>query len=103
LEQSSPKECMTCSVTVAYGCVVEEVQKILLDTVKQNPHALQHPAPAVYVNALALQGIDLQMSFWVTDPQTWQQIVRSEINVAALNALSSHGVEMALGPRKALT
>jgi small-conductance mechanosensitive channel len=103
LEQGSPKECLTCSVTVAYGCVVEEVQRILLDTVRQNPRALQHPAPAVYVNTLALQGIDLQMSFWVNDPQNWQQIVRSEINVAALNALSSHGFEMALGPRKALT
>jgi small-conductance mechanosensitive channel len=101
LEQRSPKECLSCNLIVAYGCDIEEVQKLLLETTQQNPRVLHLPAPEIYVHALALQGIELQISFWVADPQNGQQNIRSAINVAALRTLTLHGVEMVAGPRKA--
>lgn len=100
LEQRNPKECLSCSLVVAYGCDIEAVQRVLLETTLQNPRVLHLPAPEVYVHALALQGIELHIAFWVADPQNGQQNIRSAINVAALKTLTLHGVEMAAGPRK---
>ena len=102
LALESPKECLSCHLAVAYGCDIDAVQKLLLETSLNHPRVLREPAPEIYVHALALHGIELQISFWVADPQNGQQNIRSDINIAALKALNSHGIEMATGPRRAV-
>ena len=100
LSLESPKECLSCHLSVAYGCDIAAVQKLLLETSLNHPRVLREPAPEIYVHALALHGIELQISFWVADPQNGQQNIRSDINIAALKALNSHDIEMATGPRR---
>jgi small-conductance mechanosensitive channel len=100
LEQRSPKECLNCNLTISYGCDIEAVQKLLHDTCLLNSRVLRSPAPQIYVHALALAGIELQISFWVADPQNGQQNIRSEINVAALKALRAAGVDMVGTPHR---
>jgi small-conductance mechanosensitive channel len=102
LALESPKECLSCHLAVAYGCDIDAVQKLLLETSLGNPRVLREPAPEIYLHALALHGIELQISFWIADPQNGQQNIRSDINVAALKALNSHSIEMAIGPRRAV-
>ncbi len=102
LEQSVPKICLACDLTVAYGCDVEAVQKMLMDVALQHPRVLKAPAVEVYVSELGFYGIELQISFWIADPHNGQQNVRSQVNVAALKALMAHDIEMAAGPMRAV-
>jgi small-conductance mechanosensitive channel len=102
LEQSVPKICLACDLTVAYGCDVEAVQKMLMDVALQHPRVLKTPAVEVYVSELGFYGIEMQISFWIADPHNGQQNVRSQVNVAALKVLTAHNIEMAAGPMRAV-
>ena len=102
LEQSMPKICLACDLTVAYGCDIEAVQKMLIDVAVQHPRVLKTPAVAVHVSELGFYGIELQISFWIADPHNGQQNVRSQINVAALKTLTANNIEMAAGPMRAV-
>jgi small-conductance mechanosensitive channel len=84
LEQGTPKICLACDLTVAYGCDIEAVQKMLIDVALQHPRVLKTPAVQAYVSELGFYGIELQISFWIADPHNGQQNVRSQVNVAAL-------------------
>ncbi len=101
LEQSAPKQCLACNFTLAYGCNVDAVQAMLAEIASKHPRVLKAPATEVYINELSLYGIEMQISFWIADPQNGQQNVRSEINSAALKALSAARIEMAAGPMRA--
>ncbi len=102
LEQSAPKQCLGCDLTLAYGCDIEQVQKMLIGVALQHPRVLKTPAVEVYVSELGFYGIELQIAFWIADPHNGQQNVRSEVNVAALKALTAANVEMAAGPMRAV-
>lgn len=102
LEQSAPKQCLQCDLTIAYGCDISQVQKMLIEKANQHSRVLKTPVVEVYVNELGLYGIELQISFWIADPHNGQQNVRSEINVAALKALTAANIEMAAGPMRAV-
>jgi small-conductance mechanosensitive channel len=102
LEQSAPKQCLACDMTLAYGCDIEQVQKLLIDTTAQHPRVLTTPAVEVYVSELGFYGIELQIAFWIADPHNGQQNVRSQVNVAALKALTAANIEMAAGPMRAV-
>jgi small-conductance mechanosensitive channel len=98
LEQSSPKESFNAQVCLAYGCDIETVQALLLETVSKNERILASPAPAVLVQALGPHGIDVQVSYWIADPRNAQGQVRSDLNVAMLKALHQAGIELATRP-----
>jgi small-conductance mechanosensitive channel len=102
LEQKGPKQCLGCDLTLAYGCDIEQVQKLLIETTLQHPRVLQTPQVQVYVSELGFYGIELQIAFWIADPHMGNQNVRSEVNVAALKALTAYSIEMAAGPLRAL-
>jgi small-conductance mechanosensitive channel len=103
LEQSVPKICLACDLTVAYGCDIETVQKMLIDVAVQHPRVLKAPEVEVYVSELGFYGIELQISFWIADPHMGQQNIRSQMNVAALKVLTANNIEMAAGPMRAVT
>jgi small-conductance mechanosensitive channel len=102
LAQTLPQKCLACDLTVAYGCDVEQVQKLLYEAAVQHPRVLKTPAVEVYVSELGFYGIELQIAFWIGDPQKGHQNVRSEVNLAALKTLIDHGIEMAAGPMRAV-
>jgi small-conductance mechanosensitive channel len=102
LEQGAAKQCMGCDLTLAYGCDVVAVQKMLKDITQQHPRVLKTPAAEVFVTELGFYGIEMQISFWIADPHNGLQNVRSEVNVAALKVLTINEVEMAAGPMRAV-
>jgi small-conductance mechanosensitive channel len=102
LEQQGPKQCLGCDLTLAYGCDIDQVQKLLIEAALQHPRVLKTPEVQVYVSELGFYGIELQIAFWIADPHMGNQNVRSEVNVSALKTLTAHNIEMAAGPLRAL-
>ena len=81
-------------VQVAYGCDVGAVMAALKSTVAEVPRVVSEPAPNVHLTAFAADGLELTLSFWISDPENGQMSVRSAVNLAVLQTLNKMGVEI---------
>ena len=82
------------AVQVAYGTDVRALQKQLEAAVRGVPRVLGDPAPAVQLAEFAADGINLNISFWIADPENGQGNVRSDVNLAVLDLLNAQGIEI---------
>ena len=91
---ADPKVQLTTVVQVAYGTDVPQLMRDLSAVVAAVPRVLADPGPAVLLTAFAADGLELTLAFWIADPYNGQGNVRSDVNVAVLQALVAAGVEI---------
>lgn len=91
---ADPKVSITSVVQVAYGTDVRALQGLIAATVREVPRVLADPGPAVQLSEFAADGINLTISFWIGDPENGQGNVRSDVNLAVLELLNKHGIEI---------
>jgi small-conductance mechanosensitive channel len=91
---ADPKVSMSTTVQVAYGTDVRAVMQRLALAVAQVPRVLADPAPVCMLADFAADGINLNLSFWIRDPENGQGNVRSDVNLAVLESLAEAGVEI---------
>jgi small-conductance mechanosensitive channel len=60
---------------------------------------LRDPAPTAHVLNLADNGIELELGFWISDPEEGSQNVRSDISVAVLGEFRALGIEIPVPQR----
>ena len=94
LSLADPKVLLTCAVQVAYGTDVRMLAPQLEASVGALPRVLADPGPACHITALAPDGIDLQLAFWIRDSENGQGNVRSAVFLALLERLAALGVEI---------
>jgi small-conductance mechanosensitive channel len=85
---------MSTSVGVAYGTDVDRLRPVIEAAVAQVPRVLSEPGPAVLLSAFAPDGLELTIAFWIDDPENGQGNVRSDVNGAILQALTTLGVQI---------
>jgi small-conductance mechanosensitive channel len=81
-------------VQVAYRTDMAEVFGILVDVARKHPRVLREPEPTAQVLQLADSGIDVELGFWIQDPERGSQNVRSDVSVALLAEFRSRGIEI---------
>ena len=81
-------------VQVAYGCDLRALKHRLEAAIALVPRVLPLPVPAVSIDAFAADGVDLDIAFWIADPENGQGNVRSDVNFAVLDTLGELGVEI---------
>ena len=81
-------------VGVAYESNVDLVRQLLVDAALAQPRVLKDPAPNAALSAFGADGLEFTLGYWIADPENGQLNVRSDINLAILNALREHGVEI---------
>jgi small-conductance mechanosensitive channel len=96
---ADPKVSINSAVQVAYGTDVRALQRKIEDTVKHVARVLDDPAPTVQLAEFAADGINLNIGFWIGDPENGQGNVRSEVNLAVLDLLNAEGIEIPLPQR----
>lgn len=67
-------------VQIGYGSDIERAMRILLDAAKAQPRVLADPEPMAFLAAFADSGINLELGFWIADPQEGTLQLRSDIN-----------------------
>jgi small-conductance mechanosensitive channel len=87
-------------VQVAYGTDIPKVQELLLAIARREPRVLREPEPGAHVTSLADSGIELELGFWIDDPESGTQNLRSEIHVAILREFGSLGIEIPFPQRE---
>jgi len=88
-------------VQVAYGTEVRALQPKLEAALAGNPRVLTKPAPVVQLTNFVPNGMELTIKYWLTDPNNEQDRVKSEVNLAILDALNTEKVEFP-GPQRVL-
>jgi small-conductance mechanosensitive channel len=91
---SDTKVSVVSTLLIDYGSDVNHVIPLVLDAIRKEARVLNEPPPAVFVSNFAADGIELTMSFWISDPQNGQLALRSDINRSILSAFAANGVGM---------
>jgi small-conductance mechanosensitive channel len=85
-------------IGVDYDTDVAGLRERLIATMKTVPRVLTEPGPAVQLTAFAADALELTLYFWITDPESGQGNVRSEVNLAVLDLLRREGVGLRRPP-----
>ena len=91
---ADPRILLTTSVQVAYGTDVLALSPRIVQALLAVPRVLADPGPAVQLAGFASDGLQLNVVFWIADPQNGQGNVLSEVNLAILRTLEEVGVEI---------
>ena len=96
---ADPNLCVTSAVQVAYGTPVRTLIPALEAAIGSVSRVLKEPRPAVMLSEFAADGMNLLIHFWIDDPENGQSNVRSDVNLAVLELLDAHGVEIPYAQR----
>ncbi|MBC8056260.1 MAG: mechanosensitive ion channel [Rhizobiales bacterium] len=94
LSQADKNVSINSKVQVAYGTDVRALQPKLEAVIGAVPRVLASPAPAAWLAEFAADGISLNLSFWIADPDNGLGNVQSTVNLAVLDLLNAEGVEI---------
>jgi small-conductance mechanosensitive channel len=81
-------------VQVGYGTDVDHVLDVLKQVARAHERVLDSPAPAALLLDFAESGINLEVGFWINDPESGRKNVRSDISREILRALRRENIEI---------
>jgi small-conductance mechanosensitive channel len=82
------------TVQVAYQTDLDQAMQIMVEAARRQERVLSDPEPAVLLTDFAESGINLELGFWVSDPEAGTGGVRSNINMAIWKAFRDNGIEI---------
>ncbi|HMO48419.1 MAG TPA: mechanosensitive ion channel [Rubrivivax sp.] len=94
LPPADPNVLVSTSVQVAYGTDLPALMPRLAAAAAAVPRVMSKPEPGVSLTAFGADGLELSLSYWISDAQNGQGNVRSAVNLALLAALDEAGVQI---------
>lgn len=87
-------------VQVAYSTDLDQAICLMKEAALAQARVLADPAPSVQLAAFADNGINLELGFWIADPQEGTGNVRSDINLAIWRLFHEHDIEIPFPQRE---
>ncbi|MHB1199558.1 MAG: mechanosensitive ion channel family protein [Polaromonas sp.] len=81
-------------VSVGYDSDVELVMRLLIEAASKQDRVASNPGPGANLTNFGADGLEFTLNYWITDPENGQQNLRSRVNLAVLQALREHGIEI---------
>ena len=97
---SDPKVRLALPVQVAYATDLERAMAILVEAALAQPRVLRDPPPRALVTLFADSGINLELGFWIEDPEAGTGDVRSAIYLAIWRQFKAAGIEIPFPQRE---
>jgi small-conductance mechanosensitive channel len=97
---TDPKVRIATQVQVAYGCDLERAMAILVEAARAQLRVLADPLPKAFVVAFADSGINLELGFWIADPEEGSLQIKSDIHLAIWKAFRDAGIEIPFPQRE---
>jgi small-conductance mechanosensitive channel len=82
-------------VQVTYDTDIDRLLDSLIKIAAAHPRVLIDPPPHAMLVKFAESGIDIELGFWIADPENGTGGVKSDINIAIWRAFNRDGVEFA--------
>ncbi|MBC7802831.1 MAG: mechanosensitive ion channel [Candidatus Parcubacteria bacterium] len=87
-------------VQVGYGTEMAEALELLVDIAARHPRVQKDPQPTAQVLKLADSGVELELGFWIKDPERGSQNVCSDLSVALLSEFRARNIEIPVPQRE---
>jgi small-conductance mechanosensitive channel len=97
---SDPKVRVALPVQVSYDSDLERAMAIMAAAAKAQARVLAEPPPAVLLKDFADSGINLELGFWVADPELGVGVLRSDINLAIWGEFKQAGISIPFPQRE---
>jgi small-conductance mechanosensitive channel len=81
-------------ISVGYDSDVELVMRLLSEAALKQDRVIRDPAPGVNLTNFGADGLEFTLNYWMADPENGQQNLRSRVNLAILESLRKHGIEI---------
>ena len=94
LSLADPRVWLSTVVSVGYESDVDLVRRLLVEAALAQPRVLKDPEPSAALSAFGADGLEFTLGFWIADPENGQLNIRSAINIAILQSLRAHGIEI---------
>ncbi|WP_343633486.1 mechanosensitive ion channel domain-containing protein [Roseateles sp.] len=94
LSLADPQVSVSTVVQVAYGTDLDMLFPKLIEAIQRVPRVLSEPGPSVLLSNFAADGLELTISFWISDPHNGQGGVRSEVNLTILRLLNHFKIDI---------
>jgi small-conductance mechanosensitive channel len=87
-------------VAVAYAADLDRALAILSECARSQSRVLRQPEPGAFVTALGADGVELEVGFWIRDPEEGTLAVRSEISREVLRRFAAEGIQIPFPQRE---
>ena len=87
-------------VQVAYGTDLERCLDLLTTLARGEARILAEPPPLALVLAFADSGINLELGFWIQDPELGTGLLKSNLNLAIWRAFREAQIEIPFPQRE---
>jgi small-conductance mechanosensitive channel len=91
---TSPEVRVVIKTSIAYSADLDRALDILAECARAQPRVLPRPEPGAFITALGADGIELEVGFWIRDPEEGTLAVRSEITRQVLRRFAAEGIEI---------
>jgi len=97
---SDPRVRLKLPVRISYKDDPELAMRLLLDATIGHRRVIQDPAPVARLMGFGDHGIELELRFWIPDPQEGVNNVRSDVNRAIWKLFRQHGITIPVAQRE---
>ena len=88
------------TVQVAYGTDLDIAMQLMGEAALVHKRVLTDPVPQVLLNAFADSGINLDLCYWIADPENGTGSIRSAINLAIWRSFRENGIQIPFPQRE---
>ena len=81
-------------IGISYAADVRQAIRLCLDAARATPRVLAHPEPVCLVTGFGDSSVDLELRFWINDPQAGTANVRSAVLLGVWDRFHEHGIEI---------
>ncbi|HMN45561.1 MAG TPA: mechanosensitive ion channel [Povalibacter sp.] len=99
---TDPRVRLKLPVRVSYKDDPELALSVLLQAADGHSRILRDPGPVARMMGFNDYGFDLELRFWISDPQEGVNNVRSDVNRAIWRLFRSHGITIPVAQRQVL-
>jgi small-conductance mechanosensitive channel len=97
---TDPRVRLKLPVRVSYRDDPERALAVLLKAAEDQPRILRDPRPVSRMMGFNDYGFDLELRFWISDPQEGVNNVRSDVNRAIWRLFKEHGITIPVAQRE---
>lgn len=90
---------LACNIQISYQSDLERALKLMVEASQAHSRVLTDPLPTAFLLKFAGDGMELELGFWIRDPEEGTLGVRSDINRAIWRAFCEHGIEVPYAQR----
>jgi small-conductance mechanosensitive channel len=82
------------TVQISYGSPLEVAMRVMREAALKQPRVISEPEPMVFLKEFADNGFNLELHFWINDPEEGQIGLRSDINLEIWREFQNNGIEI---------